>query len=316
MKLLTLSGFNNITLQHRVLLFGSGLIGNAIETSLCSRSTNIVENILWPWLDDIKRCNMATAVERRLGERKAEAISIVWAAGRSGMGSDRLQMQQESFLFQEVLALAQRLVKKAVIDVHIHLVSSAGGLFEGCRYVDKETMPSPARFYGVGKLHQEALLMAACSLDRKLHAHIYRPSTVYGFRTGARMGLMSVLVLNGLFGRTSVIAGRHDTIRDYVSTDDIGQFIAAKVADAFNEDPKPILLVSGRPAPIGEIVAEIEQFMGKRLLLRYDPRPTNSENMSYRQSAVPVDFAITDLRTGIRQLAMKVKAHVFRASQR
>lgn len=265
----------------------------------------------WPWLDDAERLRSAATVEARLADAAIDSVSVIWAAGRSGMGSDEAQMQQETTLFSEVLSLAERHAASHNRDTHVHLMSSAGGLFEGRRHVDNETVPRPARPYGLGKLRQENLLLEAAARTRHLTAHIYRPSTVYGFHAGARMGLIPVLVLNALAGRTSVIAGRYDTIRDYVAADDIGRFVASEITDPSAAGTTPMLLASGRPAPIGEIVAEIEQILGTRLLLRYDPRPSNGVHMSYRKSAIPAKLAPTDFRTGICRVALKARAHAF-----
>jgi hypothetical protein len=74
----------------------------------------------------------------------------------------------------------------------------------------------------------------------------------------------------------------------------------------------PFLLASGRPAPLGEIVAETESLLGTRLYLRYDPRPSNSANMSFRPSAIPAELKPVDIRSGIRRVAQAVRSHAFR----
>jgi UDP-glucose 4-epimerase len=300
---------------HCVLLFGGGIVGGAIAGALQTRTSEAVTETDWPWDEAAGRKLSAQAVEQDLAAARPALVSLVWAAGRSGMGSDDAFMRTETNLVAEVLDLAGRLAD-SVGTVHVHLVSSAGGLFDGTCHVGTDSVPNPTRPYGVWKLKQEALLADAAARTPGLRVHVYRPSTVYGFRPGARRGLIPVLVMNGLAGRTSVIAGRADTIRDYVAADDVGRFIAGRILSEAEPTGQPMLLASGRPAPIGEIVAETEQVLGLRLLLRYEPHPSNGGNMSFRRSAIPAELAPVDIRSGIRRVAQTVRTHAFQLPNR
>lgn len=295
---------------HEVLLFGSGILGGAIAGRLGVQARTPPRDLAWPWADAESRRQTAAALRQSLATDSPAAISLIWAAGRSGMGSTTEDMARETALVGEAIDLAHALADTA--PVHFHLISSAGGLFDGHTHVGADTVPAPERPYGLGKLMQEQLLAAAAAAPAALSAHVYRPTTVYGFQAGARMGLIPVLILNGLAGRTSTIIGRADTIRDYVATEDVARFVGNRVQQLAPAQDAPFLLASGRPAPLGEIVAETEQLLGTRLYLRYDPRPSNSANMSFRPSAIPADLRPVDIRSGIRRVAEAVRTHAFR----
>lgn len=295
---------------HEVLLLGSGILGGAIAARLVAQATTAPAELHWPWADADGRHRTAIQIQQSLGATTPAAISLIWAAGRSGMGSSTDDMARETALVTELLDMAVTLAT-AGTPVHVHLISSAGGLFDGHTHVGADTAPAPERPYGQGKQAQEQLLAAAAAATPALHAHVYRPTTVYGFQAGARMGLIPVLILNGLAGRTSTIIGRADTLRDYVATEDVARFLADRVQQLAPASASPFLLASGRPAPLGEIVAETERLLGTRLYLRYDPRPSNSANMSFRPSAIPPELRPVDIRTGIRRVAQAVRTHAF-----
>jgi UDP-glucose 4-epimerase len=297
---------------HDVLLFGSGILGGAIAARLGAQAPVPPVDLSWPWGDAQARLQTAGSLQAQLLSQGPAAISLVWAAGRSGMGSTEADMQRETALVGELVDLARAFATRDGLPVHVHLISSAGGLFDGRTHVGADTVPTPERPYGLGKLAQEQMLTDAAAAAPGLSAHIYRPTTVYGFQAGARMGLIPVLILNGLAGRTSTIIGRADTIRDYVATEDVARFLAGRVLQLAPPPPAPLLLASGRPAPLGEIVAETESLLGTRLYLRYDPRPSNSANMSFRPSAIPAGLQPVDIRSGIRRVAQAVRAHAFR----
>lgn len=297
---------------HDVLLFGSGILGGAIAARLGAQATTPPAEFHWPWADADGRRRTATQLRQSLGADRPAAVSLIWAAGRSGMGSTTEDMARETALVGELICLASVLASTGDTPVHMHLISSAGGLFDGHTHVGADTSPAPERPYGHGKLAQEQLLAAAAAAHPGLSAHVYRPTTVYGFQAGARMGLIPVLILNGLAGRTSTIIGRADTLRDYVATEDVARFLGGRVQQLAPPPSAPLLLASGRPAPLGEIVAETERLLGTRLYLRYDPRPSNSANMSFRPSAIPADLRPVDIRSGIRRVAQAVRTHAFR----
>ena len=215
-------------------------------------------------------------------------------------------MAREASLLEEVLDLAEMAGRRAPRARRaVHLVSSAGGLFEGQLFCDAESAPAPLRPYGEGKLRQEALARACGGAAR---VHVYRPSSVYGASPSGRVGLVTALIGDALRGRTTRIVGRPDTLRDYVHAGDVGRFIARAVMGA---EPgagcETHLLAQGRPAAMSEVIAHVERVLGLCPSLRFDPAPGNARHMSFRRSALPAGWRQVDLATGIALVAHQLR---------
>src|SRR5262249_7810010 len=143
-----------------------------------------------------------------------------------------------------------------------HLLSSAGGLFEGQRFVDTSAKPAPRRPYGEAKLAQEE---RTAKLRPEVATSIYRPSSVYGFSgAGGRAGLVNTLIENTRKHCPSHIFGDSDTVRDYVLASDIGNFIAGRMSLPI-ERSRTFLLASGKPSSTQEILKISEKVMGRPL---------------------------------------------------
>ncbi|MEO1362186.1 MAG: NAD-dependent epimerase/dehydratase family protein [Pseudomonadota bacterium] len=303
--------------RHMVFLFGSGLIGAAIQQALIRNAPDAQKELFpYDWNDPVVRSQQtddllaaATTWARASGSRDIPLqCDVIWAAGRGGFASDSAQMQVETDLFSEVLDLARTLEARFSDAEHgQHLFSSAGGLFEGQNFISATSQPNPLRPYGEGKLAQEALLQAGGGHTR---SRIYRPSSVYGASPGARLGLIGTLIVNGLAGRTTSIFGRPDTLRDYVFADDIGRFVQHQISAPEPEPAKTFLLASGRPSPMFEIIARVEDILQSPLLLRYDTSPTNALHMSFRPATQPSGWRQTAQETGIRLTEQRLRAAV------
>lgn len=303
--------------RHIVFLFGSGLIGAAIQQALLRNAPDARKDIFpYDWNDPVARSQQteallaaATTWARAGGSPDIPLqCDVIWAAGRSGFASDSAQMQLETELFSEVLDLARTLEARFSDAQHVrHLFSSAGGLFEGQNFITATSQPNPLRPYGEGKLAQEALLQAGV---RHTRCRIYRPSSVYGASPGARLGLIGTLILNGLAGRTTSIFGRPDTLRDYVFADDIGRFVQQQISAPEPDPTKTFVLASGRPSPMFEIIARVEDILQSPLLLRYDTKPTNALHMSFRPATQPPGWRQTAQDTGIRLTEQRLRAAV------
>jgi UDP-glucose 4-epimerase len=215
-------------------------------------------------------------------------------------------MARETGLLAEVLDLSGALRTRAPDARHaVHLLSSAGGLFEGQTFCDAASLPAPLRPYGAGKLRQEALARALAPGTR---VEIYRPSSVYGVSRSGRVGLVTALIGNALRGATTRIVGHAGTLRDYVHAEDVGRFLAARVAAAEAPGPPAIhLLARGRPAAMTEVIAHVERALDARLRLQFDPAPGNARDMSFRPSALPAGWSQVDLGTGIAQVARRLR---------
>ncbi len=154
----------------------------------------------------------------------------------------------------------------------------------------------PARAYGVAKLQQERL---AAGLPDAIRRMVYRPSSVYGYRSGGRVGLISALLRSALENRAARILGLLDTLRDYVYNEDIGRFVVDRIL--LPRNPETCVLASGKPTSIYEAIQLIESVTQTRLYLQFDPAPRNALPMSFRPSALPRDWRVTPIETGIRR---------------
>jgi nucleoside-diphosphate-sugar epimerase len=315
MIILSDGGPTNIKMHKRaIVLFGSGLIGGSIFEALNRGGIAKTAVIPVDWIDkDIRRHQLGEASRSLEDMSLTSRLDIVWAAGRAGFASSATDVAGESDAFSDVCHWVLDLRRSGVCDrVVFHMVSSAGGLFEGLRFVNNDTEPKPLRPYGELKLVQENTAIQVCAGIPLL---VYRPSSVYGFagRKG-RLGLVTTLVMNAKTGMPSRIFGSLDTIRDYVTASDVGEFIARKTGSPV-DGSTTFLLASGKPSSLGEIIALIGRILGRKLLLKLDPMPSNDGHMSYRVSSLPKDWHPTDLETGIRQVNRRL-AQVYEAGAR
>jgi UDP-glucose 4-epimerase len=291
-------------------IFGTGLIGgNAVGALQRNLGQVRLRPMHWDWSSDTSRQaqQIAQAARSALGEQEEAVFTTIWAAGRSGFGTDFQGMQDELAALEAVIALAQDIGAPLPPNrrCFIH-TSSAGGLFEGQTVCGTDTKPMPLRPYGKCKLVQEARIRDSEALGRR---HILRPSSVYGYAPGARRGLFAVLIANALQGRTATIMGALGTQRDYVFADDIGRFIADLVRDHASNptgaDLSTALLASGRPATIYEVIGMIQACSDRPLFIKIDPHPENARDNTFLRTALPSGFRPTGLREGI---ALTVRA--------
>ncbi len=288
------------------LVFGSGLIGGPTVRSL-QRSVRAarLQRMDWTWerYGAPEAPAVEAAAQEALAAREGARLSIIWAAGRNGFGSDAAAMAEEFTALEAVLASAHRIGAALPPERRaLFFVSSAGGLFEGQVACGRSTEPAPLRPYGEGKLAQEALVRADESFGWR---NILRPSSVYGYAADARKGLIPALIAAAVRSRPATIMGALTTQRDYVYAADIGRFIAARVLapDPARPDPggqvETSLLASGRPTAIFEIIRQVEAVVEAPLLLRIDPRPENARDNTFLLTDLPPDFRPTRLGEGI-----------------
>lgn len=298
MKLLQIEGDD----KPVILLFGLGLIGGAVDRALRLRFGARGVEFSYDWHDAPLRRAQADAIAAALPPRMPAVL--VWAGGQSGFGSDPAQMRQETALVEELIRMAQALRRDRPVD--FHMISSAGGLFESQTHCSSATPPRPLRAYGAGKLAQEQALARAQGLDRR---HVYRPSSVYGATRSKRVGLVAALVANGLAGRTTRIFGNPNTLRDYVLADDVGHYIARRIAAPEDRAEMQVLLLArGRPASVFEVIERVRERVERPLLLQFDPHPSNMQDMSFLPSALPADWQATSLVAGISRIATMARS--------
>ena len=289
-----------------IALFGSGLIGGAVDAELHGIGFRGEHHPVSWESQELRSVQFDTLVHEL--RSNASRIVVIWAAGVSGFDSDMASMDDELAAFAEVVELSGKIkADRPGRSVDFHMVSSAGGLFEGITNCGRDTEPCPKRPYGRGKLAQEDLLLNSPSIDRRA---IYRPSSVYGFTRGGRLGLISAILQNASLGRVSRIFGHPDTLRDYVFADDIARYIVRK---SVGRDHGPVeinLVASGRPVPINEIIGISRSIVRSPIFLQYEATTRNSLHTTFLPSSLPDDWAAVPVDFGIAATYSKISGAV------
>ena len=298
-----------------VLIFGLGLIGRSIVHGLHRRSDYSTTELPYSWSGgsaqamDGQRIVEFVSSRRSLPRgtrpsRESPRVDLVWSAGRGGFGSTEEQLGPELRSFESVLMLASRIRSLHPECGHaFHMISSAGGLFEGQRNVGPESRPEPKGPYAALKLKQEELLGG---LDPAVDKFVYRPSSVYGFVAGGmREGLLTTLISNGIRRQVSRVFGEPGTLRDYVLASDVGQFVADRLVGAIREHGI-FTLASGKPSTISEILRMTEALIDRSLYVVFQQSAVNAEHNTFRPDALPVDWSPTALYTGMQQTKLRL----------
>ena len=295
--------------EHRgrgaIALFGVGLIGRSILSAI-GTGAHKTRELPFSWNGEHDQTQELDVIQKNIFSAYDEDVTqpisrfdIVWAAGHAGFDSLENWVIPEVRAFEKVLSFSLQLQRRAPNARHsFHLISSAGGLFEGQKHVDGTNVPRPLRPYGHAKLQQERLLSRLPGQTRKI---IYRLTSVYGFSgTGTRFGLVNTIIQNSVRRQSSSIFGNLQTIRDYVLVSDIGQFVAGRLRD-LDLNSHIFSLASGKPTTIFEMLKRIEKIVGRKLFYTLDNVKTNVADMSFSPAILPQFWQPTDLETGLRK---------------
>ena len=291
--------------QQTVAVFGAGLIGSAVARALSSHAALVRRTIRFAW-QPVPLAPGLAAVEEEIAAELSKAkgnarrLSFLWSAGRAGFSARPHETTDELESFRAVLALAARLAARFHdAAVAFHLISSAGGLFEGHRLVGADAVPAPRRAYSFLKQQQEDLLAGS-----PLTGRVYRLSSVYGWVTpGHRIGLISVLLLNGIRRLVTPISGWMSTQRDFVFVEDVADFVArAILSDDASAALPPYLLAQGRPSSIWEVQRLVEAVLGHRIYVSYSLSPDNGDDTTFSRAALPLFWRPSDLGSNIRRI--------------
>ena len=282
-----------------VLHLGLGLIGRSIQRHLKLAQFEAIETYKLNWKDTrqsnatLKRAFQDIALQAGMHETR---IDIIWSAGQAGFSANRDDFETEMSVFKSLLQKGTELSQ--AYTVTLHHFSSAGGLFEGQRFVRKDTEPVPRRAYGDIKLAQEQMIG---KLPKSVVRAIYRPSSVYGYNgRGNRAGLVTALAERALAGQTIEIHGRADTIRDYVFVEDIGVFLARRIQERTAKS-EIYFLTGGKPTSMVEMLKTVQRIMNKRLLFRFSQTGENTRHMSFDRSVFPTDWFPTPTIIGLKK---------------
>jgi len=297
--------------EQVIALFGAGLIGSAVVRAIMQEGMPSAITLPFSWKDPDRREDDLTSMRETMLRTMAGSVrhvEVVWTAGPAGFGAGWAEVEEELAAFERVVRICLLLRDTFPTARHrFHMMSSAGGIFEGQRFVGKQALPTPCRPYGHLKLEQE---QRAKRLPASIVPFIYRASSVYGLGLfGGRAGLIVTLIKSAKQYSPSHIVGRLDTIRDYVLVNDIGKFVAQCMNKAAKQ-PERFLLASGRATAVSEVLGIVSKVIGRPLYLKIDAAPSNASHFSYRKSALPDDWFPTDLETGIKQVARQLASSI------
>lgn len=298
-----------------IAVFGAGLIGSAVVETLTSRASLQGETIPLSWADPALQARQLQEIEERIAAMFARSwgtetpscssegasLAVFWSAGQAGFTATEADTMGEQSSFRAVLSMAERLARRfPEVRTLFYLISSAGGLFEGQRHVDKGAIPTPRRPYGLLKWQQEQLLLAS---DAPVLKRIYRLTSVYGYlRPHQRTGLISTLLLNGVRHKTSTITGLMSTLRDFIFAGDIAGFLAHALLEDDGRPQESVQLLSGgKPSSLFEIQKMVEAVIRRKIYVSYSLQPSNSADITFSLSAPPGWFP-SDLRSSIGEI--------------
>lgn len=279
-----------------VVLLGSGVIASAVAGSLKQHGHTRIRPITIPW-ESNKR-------SKALGDALSELPSVprgrnalIWAAGQAGFSADEQSCNEELLAFKDTVdAVEQIVARPRGTPISLHLVSSAGGLFEGLTRVSVDSPVTPRRPYGYLKRRQEEM---ALQMSDRIPVSIYRVSSVYSCpRPGQRVGLVGELLRNGLDRRPSAIFGAMDTLRDYVGSSEVGRHIAGGVLDPHGSAAGVKMVVSGRPTPIAAVIEIVQRLLRRRLLVSFEDA-WNARDITFDPAIRARGFRAEDLRVGV-----------------
>ena len=287
-----LSKFSTDNRTVGIIHIGFGLIGQAIDTALSVRTIEIGQfKIDWGKTDHIPTL-MDNLVQRVVG---IDEIEIIWAAGRAGFSTDSPQANLELSFFELFLnALKDEL---SGLSLRCWLMSSAGGLHEGQICVSEGMEINQSRPYAILKRQQELLVRSL--FDRHV---ICRLSSVYTVdNLSGRLGLLAVLMRDGIRHKVSTLVGSESTLRDYVLDRDIGKYISEGILNR-SEHQGIQYLVNGSPQSIAMIKLLIERIIMKKLYIKYAPVKSNAANITFQPKIKAEGFYNSDLSSNIKIL--------------
>lgn len=288
---------------QRIAIFGVGLIGSALLDAL--EKGGAVRDGRFPiaWSDARERTDQLASIEAALAAGlRSGALQVVWSAGRCGFAASEVEASAERHGFDEVAAMLESVARSSPGNpLRFLLISTAGGLFEGQRRVDRSSPPTPVRPYGRLKLHQERRLLAE---GMPWTPEIVRLSSVVGpARANHRRGLISTLVRNGLRQQPTRIVGSMETLRDFISVEDVACFLARRIRNGGGpSEPRVVTLASAKPSSLAEVQRLVEKALGRRIYVSYSLTPSNDVDITFSPGLRPAGWEPGDLFTSIQRI--------------
>ncbi len=289
------------------VVFGTGLIGTALTQAFLSNGCRVLYSSkgFWRSPEDLRGAlEMIEAITKSVESTASSAdmsisVNVIWCAGSAGMDSSAEACDAELRMFHRVIDFFEGLAARFSLNVGVILASSAGALFEGQRLVSTESQPKSLRPYGACKLAQEELLLSRPLFRR---VSICRLSSVFGyFNIANRNGLIPTIVDNTMRRRQTTIVGRMTTLRDFIWIEDVAKFLCARILD---QDPRreQLIVASGKPTSILEIVHTIEKVLRRKVLLNFVKALSNSGDITFSQQVLPMDWRPTSLEVAVKSV--------------
>ncbi len=268
------------------LIFGVGLVGAWVAEGVrLLPGSQLVEDRFISTRWDA----LAASLEEIRG-LKGDRVRVFWCAGKAGFASDQAQCDLELRSFETVLRWAEQLD----MPFEFHLASSAGGLHEGQLLVNSPAEVITTRPYAALKLAQEHALQNS-SVE---HQFIYRLSSVYGVPVPERrLGLISTLVINALRRKPTLITAEASTLRDFVSAQDAGRFMAQEEkAEGLH------YLVSGHPLSIWSLQLAVERALRRPVAVVYSVKKDNVASTSFLPSMRPPHWEASSVESNLPRI--------------
>lgn len=286
-----------------VLHFGSGLIGHAIWKYVTKLNPEVKQSkqIPYYWGNEEKRFNQIwESIFQSVEQQNTKELHIIWAAGKAGFSAKTEDTKEELIHFRKVLNTLDVFLKEKEIATHFYIMSSAGGIHEGIRMINNPDNVSLKRPYGELKYAQENSLREAKMLTS---VSIFRISSVYSHsNVSGRLGLISVLIKNGISNKVSNIFGAERTLRDYVLDDDIAKCVYLNIIKVRRKGVHIEYLVDGKPSSLNEIRLMVEKAVGRKLYLQYSLQKSNATDITFAPEMQSPLFNPSPLYTNIKLL--------------
>ena len=211
-----------------------GLLGRSVEQVVDRIATVYKPDKSIDWHDrDRASAQLANCSAEFFADRRGENWAIFWCAGRGTLNSPSLQMQDETFVFENFLKAVQRAAGEhgafdSSVSGTLFFASSAGAVYAGSKNPPfTELTPTiSVTPYGDAKLRQESLLREF-SVRTNTSVLIGRISNLYGARQdlGKNQGLIATICYSVLRRQPINLFVPLETSRNYIYVEDAARKI-------------------------------------------------------------------------------------------
>ena len=292
-----------------------GLLGSAIHRQ-CAEP---FDGSPVPWADPTAAANILQSDAARF---RAEAAggpwAVIWAAGAATTSTSAEQAEGELETLRALLTALRD--NPPAGRGAVFLTSSAGGVYAGSADppFDAATPPVALSPYGELKLRQEALatelLIGVCPLVIGRFSNLYGP----GQNLTKLQGLISRLALAAVTQQPINIFVPLDTIRDYIYVEDAASAAlsaAARAATQPTDEPRILVIASGQPATVGQVIRTMNQVTKRRVPVALGSHASASaQSMDLRLTPTVALDTTTPLPAGMKPVFLDILERVQRQS--